>query len=127
MGNFTIQITLQNGLLYYQDQNNPVKKTTITSHINAGSKIFWEAKNGSGISEITGIAILNATEGYITDGPKQVNTTKWSAEIGKVAKGSASYEIRYIAEKQKSTLIAAATDSSGGGTSDTDPPDLRTP
>lgn len=122
MGKITIEISIKDNKLYYQDSENH-QGNTIESYAKAGDRIIWTVSKDSEIKDLTGMNIIGSP-GYFKRGPSKRGLKKWTAKVSnKIKSGEIEYFIFYNNDdnsKMASTSSASTKSASAG------PPKIKT-
>lgn len=94
MARITIEISLKDNKLYYQDSESQ-SGFKIETHVKPEDEIVWFTKPDSGIKKllrpkISGIA------GFFEKEPSQVSDTQWNARAGNLELGEMKYDFGYV-------------------------------
>jgi hypothetical protein len=94
MARITIEISLKDNELYYQDSESH-SGFKIETHVKPEDEIEWVAEPGSGIKDIKKLDITG-TPGFFEKEPSRVSATQWNARVGNIVEGKVTYVITYL-------------------------------
>jgi hypothetical protein len=93
MARITIEISLKDNKLYYQDSESH-SGFKIETHVKPEDEIVWFTKPDSGIIDLKNPKITGSP-GFFEKEPTQVSKTQWNARVGEIKEGLVTYDFKY--------------------------------
>jgi hypothetical protein len=109
MARITIEISLKDNELYYQDSESH-SGFKIETHVKPEDEIVWFTKPDSGIEKLTR-PIISGTAGFFEKEPSPASDTQWNARAGDISVGGMKYQFGY---EPSSSIKNSALAQAGG-------------